>query len=610
MARPFLATTALWRYWDISSEVVFLGEWCKRYTHKEEWLSFSEMQVSSNWETFKSVEAAQEYLNNLYEFMLVKIAKALNAVHKMDKDSEYWRIIIGPWLWLYLPVVYERFLSLKRAQKEYPNFWTIGMNPDDFVVPQTSADFDQWSKTDEYNLQLYTKLLTLLKHDIEYREVDFPLKQENVKKYRIKQQAKRSVKFVVEVFTTIIQKSVGEIYLYDSYFPRRFEMALFYLTRGQVQPILKKEWKGKKLTRGNDKRDAIKEQLGLKAGCDQFESFLPNLLAEDLPICFVESFAELREFVKRNFPERAKGIFSANAWYYDEAFKVWAAESKEQGTLLLGMQHGGTYGSLSIMQYEEHELKITDRYYSWGWEREKEKENGVSIVVPFYASKLVLRQSKVKSSPKILMAATTMPRYQNVLLPPYINEWFLEYLLDQASFLDALSEDAQRMLSLRLHRTDNGWDMKERIQDQFPYLQIEDWNVPFLQSLQESKLFVCDHFSTTFYEALSNNHPTIVFGNPEQMLLCNDAKPYYQSLKDVGILFESPVAAAEQVNQIINDVEAWWNEPLRQSARKKFCDRYARTADNSIQLWHDELNRVLAGAKVQKRGLHDQSTID
>ena len=37
-------------------------------------------------------------------------------------------------------------------------------------------------------------------------------------------------------------------------------------------------------------------------------------------------------------------IFSANAWYGEEAFKQWVATSAENGTLLIGTAHGGAYG--------------------------------------------------------------------------------------------------------------------------------------------------------------------------------------------------------------------------------------------------------------------------
>jgi len=40
------------------------------------------------------------------------------------------------------------------------------------------------------------------------------------------------------------------------------------------------------------------------------------------------------------------------------------------------------------------------------------------------------------------------------------------------------------------------------------------------------------------------------------------------------------------------DVEGWWNGPELQLAVKKFCNRYARTSDNSINEWVKELTAL------------------
>ena len=76
---------------------------------------------------------------------------------------------------------------------------------------------------------------------------------------------------------------------------------------------------------------------------------------------------------------------SAIGWYFNEEFKMFAAESAEQGVVLVGVQHGGGYGMLEYLFQEDYELSITDKYFSWGWTR----NDCHAKVVPVSATKLI-----------------------------------------------------------------------------------------------------------------------------------------------------------------------------------------------------------------------------
>ena len=52
----------------------------------------------------------------------------------------------------------------------------------------------------------------------------------------------------------------------------------------------------------------------------------------------------------------------------------------------------------------------------------------------------------------------------------------------------------------------------------------------FFKSLSEKKLYVCDHFSTTYAEALAANVPTILFWNPEFNELRPETRLYFDLL--------------------------------------------------------------------------------
>ena len=146
---------------------------------------------------------------------------------------------------------------------------------------------------------------------------------------------------------------------------------------------------------------------------------------------------------------------------------------------------------------------------------------------------------------------------------------------------------------IRLHRHDRDNEMHLRWASFAPDLYIERWDKPFISNLKDCRLFICDHLSTTFIEALSSNKPTILFWQPERYDLNDDAIPYYEMLKNAGILYHTPEEAAEKVNSVYQDVEEWWNGSKIQEAVKIFTERYARTSKNSHKMWLKELRMII-----------------
>ena len=84
----------------------------------------------------------------------------------------------------------------------------------------------------------------------------------------------------------------------------------------------------------------------------------------------------------------------------------------------------------------------------------------------------------------------------------------------------------------------------ETLAPEFPDLAVEDWSTPFLQSLERCRVYVADHLETTYIEALAANKPTILFYDPAQYRIREEAKPYYDGLASAGILHTDPESAA------------------------------------------------------------------
>lgn len=588
----FLATTALEEFWDTTKPIVFLGEWCLLYRRRSFWEPLNGHLLESPLNNLEAAGAFYHYVNTTYEKLLPILGDALNEIHGLRHSQRYWRIVLGPWLQFYLPVIYDRYCHIKQALAQYPNCTSMMLSEKSFVTPSNTLDFGCLVKEDAYNLQIYSKIFAVLGKI-------FPCKEAQIAEPSLLNTfmgnfwKHKAAGYIARIYADVSAKLFHTVVYKNAYFSKASEFGLFIKTAGKVFPIY-----GQLTNPRNKKFDSNSRKIlsNINLGGGEFERCLSAMLFSDMPKCFVEGYGNVKSDAKSAYPQTAKVIFSANAWYCDEGFKQWAAASAEKGALLIGTPHGGDYGGLACMPAENHETAIVDRYYSWGWER----TDCIAEVVPFPATKLVGRGEIGASNLKagVLWVTTNPPRYLLTYQLASFPAFSHEYLVWQRRFAKSLHQKIVPLLRLRPHREDGGWDIVLRLKECLTGLSTETWETPFQESLVNCRLYVCDHFSTTFAEALAVNKPTILFWNPETNGLRPNAQPYYDLLRKSGILFDTPESAGEAVNQVYDDVETWWNDPERQNAVDIFCERFARNSNDAIELWSSEFKRIAAMSKL------------
>lgn len=581
----FLATTALEEFWDTSKLIVFLGEWCKRYSRRAIWENLDAVVLPSPFKETEKPYEAYLYSTHLYERALRELVEILNGIHGKNYGERYWRILIGPWLFHYIDVLYERYTALKIAYNKYPDLVTVGLANECFIIARDTAHHHDLLGDDLYNLQIYTRLLDELGKKYQIKKSDLLTCDENLRSpdflNKTRSHLKNILRNCLQLFYKQVYKQNFNIVGHDSYFAAYVDLFLFLKTRGRYRPFIERFGDVKALPIDESLRSKI-EFGGL--GTTEFETILSHTLPKDMPQCFLETYELLGREMRNHYPPYPPVIFSTNSSYFNEYFKQWAAEAIEKGTIFLGVQHGGNYGSDLFMRAMDHEIAITDRFYSWGW-----KLNGPhSKISPMPATKLVGRKIIGPNNRKegVLFTCTSAPRYL-FRIQTYNNEIFPDYIDWQFRFYRTLSVDIQRKLRVRLFYN-FGWDMYERWKNVFPNVIIEGMEKSFSKSMDNCRIVVCDHLLTVHAESLSAHKPTILFWNPKVIRLKQDCMPYYDELRAAGILHDTPEAAAATLNRVYDDVERWWNQPERQTAVNNYCNRFARTSPHALSEWTKE----------------------
>lgn len=584
----FLITTADQRFWKTDEPVLFLGEWCKLYSQKALWQHMQQETLPYHWDDRIKFRHDCVYLENLYERVLARLTQRLNDIHGETHGVRYWRILIGPWLSYFIHIFYDRYSCIELVRKENRVTKTKSGSYDCSTwLPSDYVEFEGWSLTDSYNQFLYDWIIQrMLKIDVEIISISkVDSQQENKKLSFWKEALKKGIRFYEKNFPY----RLNEITILSSYLSRMDQVCL-QLSLGQWpscffpsinQPLVNVDW-------------TVREQIILSGIKDEFEQLLSDILKQQIPVLYLEGYKSMRSNVAHQIQSRPNVILTANDFHGNEGFKFWSAECVEKGARFAGVQHGGHYGNGLCNTMEDHEVKISDKYYTWGWSSPNTKN-----IQPLSAAKLNSCRN-LRSDPKgrITVVLVTMPRYSYHLYSSCISATGnLAYLQDQYAFVRFLSKEPRDLLSIRFHQIDYQWSYQERWREQFPDLEFDLSREPFSKRLQESRLIVGTYNATTYLESFVANCPTVLFWNPHHWEIRQSEQSYFDELKQVGILHDTPESAARKINEIYKDPLAWWQGEEVQKAKNNFCHRFAKTSDDWIWQWRREL-RGLSCAKV------------
>ena len=593
MRERYLITTAIQETWQTDTSVLFLGEWCKRYSTKDKWQGLDYETVEYHWNDRQKLYNDYCYLNDFYEITLKKLTQNLNKYHKTNYSVRYWRIIIGPWLGEFIQICFDRWQMINKAVAEFDISGTTILEIDDSkITPKSMLHFMSICTEDEWNHYIYSQILQTIEPNIninvqesyDQNKVSCDGKRTTTGNNSLLSNLKKRIRDFLEPLTNFLIKS-SEYFLIDTFLSSIDLIKLEISLR-----IFPSHFRSRYRFQGGipDSKERLKLKLTGSASTE-FEKFLYDILPKQIPSVYWEDYCKLQNQVNRcAWPSLPKVIMTCTAHVHDDFFKAWAAIKTEEGTKLIIGQHASVYGSGKWFFYEDHELKICDKYFSWGW-----GQNNAQKIVPNSPARIINSKTKLKFDSKggLLQVLTSLPRYSYHLYSSPVSSQMLSYEEDQLKFSRHLLDEIRSQLIVRPYIVDYGWDQKKRWNDEFPEVRIDN-HQSFYTTMEHNRLLVGTANSTVFLESLSANIPIISFWDPTYWELRESAEPYYDLLVNVNILHTTPKSAAGFINETWDRVELWWNSYEVQKARSEFCEKFANSQEEWIKQWKKNLQNV------------------
>jgi putative transferase (TIGR04331 family) len=562
LKKRFLITTALQDTWKKDVPVLFLGEWCKLYKDKDFWKGLDAEVVPYRWNDRSLVYKDYQYLNDLYERILPYLGDCLNNVHNVAYPTRYWRIIIGPWLNIFIQIVFERWMQLQEVRNYQIEKVYVTSVPDPSFVPRDMTGFAKLFITDAWNYYIYSFIIRNYL-DISWTEKIYH--SENNTCYNTQRQdgiRTRLKEIFYKTFEKLERKKDGLVNNLSLSF--RSKMRLFF-RYGYFERNINDDWMP--LLEVKSAQREWELDIPVYTG---FERCLKEIIPHQIPMAYVEGYNAIRGKIQQsNLPSTPRFIATSYV-FYGETFKFWTAEKAIKGAKILISQHGGGYGIGKWFTNEQHEICISDIFLSWGWSDDKGRVLPAGILKrnPFNKRSLFNQQYCI-----LILVST--PVYSYKLYSEIIASQWLPYFRDQCTFIDSLPLEFRENLLVKAYDPDFGWDHIARLRDCFPNINITSGRM-LSEISDKCRIVISTYNSTSFLETLIKNIPTIVFWDPRYWELRESAIPFFQELKRVGIFHESPEEAAQQLTKVWDSVADWWLNSDVQAAVNKFVHQFCR----------------------------------
>ena len=596
---------------ETKDTALFLGAWCLAAGKSSKTLPESCKVIPYHWDDRKKLYQDQMALQSIYEACLIALAERLNTLHKVNFSIRYWRIVVGPWLLCFIPSVFDRWTMVARAQSKH-DVGSILLQHDisSQSVPHNMNEFLKWHSDDPWNEALILRIAELAGLGLSI--VPFPSEGEacveTVKPVERSASRGTSKGGYITLIRKILSVLMGRLMKRERVVIVRSGMSVWQYVRINLRfrqiPSFSYTQTIDLVHRDPNDRDW---NFSIKSDVKDTEfsplvNLLETLIPEQIPTAYVEGFEFNRSSAKSSqLSECPKAIYAINRWMNDDGFKFWLAEALENGARFLLGQHGGFFGLGQWSSMLDHQIKISDKFLTWGWSNSSEKVRPLGVLI------------------KALGRKTTPPRRRDIVLMPqmamsryatYMSSWpvaagqWNDYFDEQAAFLEQLPQQIRDQLVVRIYpKGDYGLMQHSRWQERYPDIMLDVGDKPMQQQLASSKLLVANYNATTFLEGFIQNIPTMMFWSPYFWELDEAAEPYFDILERAGIFHRSAESAAMHLIDIWPNIDKWWNHPDTQAARRLFCDRFAVISHDGVAAIHAEICEELTNQEMSVNGI-------
>ncbi|PPR48324.1 MAG: hypothetical protein CFH18_00076 [Alphaproteobacteria bacterium MarineAlpha5_Bin8] len=586
----FLSLSSDTEVFKNEKKIILLGPWC---INDEKLIKEYDYELLPyHWVNNEKFQSDLKFLFKLYKDLIPEISRVLNNKNKTSFSNRYWEILIGPWLWSFVQILFDRYSSLKIATNKYSNLETE--ITDDIYSPKSFKEYEELIHDDDYNFIIFSKIIKTLKLPIKIRN-----KKRNISRVKTKVLIKKPYISFKQKLRNIYKKIYTIIF--NILFPNNnyflnINFPIGHIKKAQLYKLLGHNKHLLNLVSpqiidqfNSEYHLSIKSNyLNKKYEKNEFVRLFLEVALTFMPTEFNENFKFSRDHYIKSLPKKYPKILGIRCPVeVNPIIRFWTAELSENGAKIISCQEGGGDGFKTINKIdEEFRFRLCDIFLTWGWKSENKK------IRDFYVTKDFPRKYNYNKNGEIVMLGASCRKYYlsstSGQLPSY-NETLIKYNTDLIGKLD---NNIYNKLIYRFH-WNMGYNEQHKIRKLFPNLKfsLREDTSHFYELLFKSSLIIISTDYTTNKQCFLLNHPTLLLWDQNYFKIRPEAQKYYDQLFEAEILFFSAELCANKVNTIAKDPFSWWNSEQVQKAKNNYCEYLCRDNQN-LSL---ELSKLIKG---------------
>ena len=523
-----------------------------------------------NWKNHKNKITDMKKNIQMYNHFLNELTLFLNNYHEKKYSKRYWEIILGAWLFPFISSISFkwRLINSLKARKYF--FFKKEIYPND-LIPHGLEDYIRLSQSNFWNHYFFSKII----------EDNFSQKITVVKKGKISnnherdriykilklQNLKEKISLLIQRVLNIIPQN-KKILIFSTYMSNLQEIWLNLITNKSL--LFYKSLRPNILFRNKDLYKFQRKKFkNLKTNGSKMEKFIAKEILKNLPTTFLENYNFTEDLIKRiPFPKKPKKIFTCLGILRSTLMDRYIAKNVENRTTLILAQHGGNYFQHKFHFNSLLEVKIADKYLSWGNVKNKK-------IVPIGVIKNLKKSQNIGD--KIILEVRMRKGYIREIK---IDSGFLEsqkYLKDLCDFFSLIKDDELiKKLVVKLHPVKFFWQEKNQFLSANPSIRFLDESKVMIKEIQSAKIIVQTFCSTGHLESLAANKPTLMYLTHDLNFLEKKTKKYFIEFKKIGIIHTNPRSLYNMLIKINKEGELkkWWYQKKIQTLIKNYNQDY------------------------------------
>lgn len=539
-------------------------------------ISYTKIIKLKKLKIFKTQAQEIIFVDKLYEKILKEIYPKINKAANINLAKRSWRILIGPWLIRFIVVVVDRIKYIKnkknfKKQKKFKNL--ITNNISEFT---NNIQNDEWNKYFLYRLHALSKKVKKINY-IE-NKVDNYSKLNYLKKIIFN----FLIKLIIFPFS-----SINNFVFYKPYLGKSFKTLLFFWKIKEI-PIIYSLKKDENYIFKYNRELREKIILNNKRVLCEYEKIIKHLIIECIPTFYIEGVEKLdKELETSIYPSKKKIIFTGSLTQ-DNLFKFWVARSVAKGSKLIIRQHGANYGQLKFNETEKHEIEISDKFFTNGWQGENTKIFASNNFQAFYNKKINQNYSK-----KILIVSGDL-RFYKTNNRDFNNDFNSEINFVK-NFLKKFEEKDLKNFDYKSHPFDikNNFYKERLLKKIFPKINFLKINVKLDNIYKNYCKVIFLYNATDFLKLLGQNLPSIMLIDKSFINTLNKkTQKLFNQLKDAKLFFSEPQIAFNHIKQSNEETMKWWIDNKTKKAKNKFASEFSNVSKKNFESSINVLRKI------------------